>query len=227
MAIDRADLADSLFFGLIEPSYGPLSASTPGYWKGAEDMYKPSEKAAIALLEEAGWKPGPGGIRMKDGQPLTAFYGAPPPLEPDTAVEIQARLKRVGFDIKVETITSARNVSLVFANENDILPVRWIQADPMCLENLFLSSNISTPGHYKFNWMHLADPKLDALFVAGRAETDPAKRNDIYAEAQKIIMDTALWFPVHNQVETIAYRTAHTGYRFARAGWIVMMYDVT
>ena len=30
-------------------------------------------------------------------------YGAPPPLEPDTAVEIQAVAKRVGFDLKVET----------------------------------------------------------------------------------------------------------------------------
>ena len=96
----------------------------------------------------------------------------------------------------------------------------------MCLENLFSSSNITTPGHYKYNWMHLNDPKLDDLFAAGRAETDQAKRAAIYGDAQKLIMDTALWFPVHNQVETVAYRGNRTGYRFARADWVVMMYDV-
>ncbi len=226
MAIDRKDLADNLFFGLIDASFGPLSTTTPDYWSGVEAYYPPNEAAATALLEEAGWKPGPDGIRVKDGQRLSAFYGAPPPLEPDTATEIQARLKRVGFDIRVETITFARNQQLVFANDYDMLPVRWIQADPMCLENLFAAVNITTPGHYKYNWMHLNDPKLDALFVQGRAETDQAKRAAIYADAQKIIMDTALWFPVHNQVETVAYRANRSGYRFARADWVVLMYDV-
>ena len=145
MAVDRKALSDNLFFGLIDPAYGPLSKGTPGYWAGAEEMYKPDPKAAMALLDQAGWKPGPDGVRVKDGQRLSGFYGAPPPLEPDTAVEIQAVARRVGFDLKVETITFARNQALVFDNAFDMLPVRWIQADPMCLENLFASVNIPSP----------------------------------------------------------------------------------
>jgi len=226
MAIDRKALSENLFFGLIDPAYGPLSSDTPGYWKGVEDYYKPDPRAAASLLDQAGWKPGPDGIRVKDGQRLSGFYGAPPPLEPDTAVEIQAVAKRVGFDLKVETITFARNQQLVFDNAFDILPVRWIQADPMCLENLFHSSNIPSPGKYRYNWMQLNDPKLDALFAEGRAITDPEKRNAVYADAQKIIMDSALWFPVHNQVQTVAYRSAKKGYHFARASWVVLFHDV-
>jgi peptide/nickel transport system substrate-binding protein len=227
MAVDRKALSDNLFFGLIDPAYGPLSKGTPGYWAGAEEMYKPDTKAAMALLDEAGWKPGPDGVRTKDGQRLTGFYGAPPPLEPDTAVELQAVARRVGFDLKVETITFARNQQLVFDNAFDMLPVRWIQADPMCLENLFASVNIPSAGRYKYNWMQLKDAKLDGLFAEGRATTDQAKRAAIYGEAQKIIMDSALWFPVHNQVQTVAYRTEKKGYHFARADWIVLFYDVT
>ncbi|HME24162.1 MAG TPA: ABC transporter substrate-binding protein [Acetobacteraceae bacterium] len=227
MAVDRKTLSDNLFFGLVDPAYGPLSKGTPGYWAGAEAIYRPDPKGAIALLEEAGWKPGPGGVRVKDGLPLSGFYGAPPPLEPDTAVEIQAVARRVGFDLKVETITFARNQQLVFDNAFDMLPVRWIQADPTCLENLFSSSNIPSAGHYRYNWMQLRDAKLDALFAEGRAVTDPAKRAAVYAEAQKIIMDGALWFPVHNQVQTLAYRTDKQGYHFARASWIALFYDVT
>lgn len=225
MSVDRAALCEDLFFGLVEPAYGPLSKSTPSYNPAVETMYKYDPKAAAAMLDGAGWKMGSDGIRVKDGKRLSAFYGAPPPLEPDTAVEIQGILKRVGFDLKVETITSARNQQLVFANDFDMLPVRWIQADPMCLENLFSSANIPTPGHYRYNWMQLNDPALDKLFVDGRAETDPAKRDAIYAQAQQRIMDTGLWFPVHNQVETVAYRARCKGYQFARSDWVVRMYD--
>ena len=227
MAIDRKALCENIFFGLIEPTYGALSASTPGYWAGCEDMYKYDPKGAAALLEQAGWKIGPDGVRVKDGQRLSAFYGAPPPLEPDTAVEIQAVAKRVGFDLKVETITFAKNQQLVFDNAFDILPVRWIQADPMCLENLFSSANIPAPGKYRYNWMQLNDPKLDALFAEGRAVTDPAKRNAVYADAQKIIMDSALWLSIHHQVQTVAYRADKKGYHFARASWVALFYDVT
>jgi peptide/nickel transport system substrate-binding protein len=227
MAVDRKALSDNLFFGLIDPAYGPLSMGTPGYWAGAQEMYKADPKAAMALLDDAGWRPGPGDVRVKEGQRLSGFYGAPPPLEPDTAVEIQSVARRVGFDLKVETITFARNQQLVFDNAFDLLPVRWIQADPMCLENLFASANIPSAGHYRYNWMQLRDRTLDGLFAEGRAMTDPAKRDAIYGEAQKLIMDSALWFPVHNQVQTIAYRAEKKGYLFARASWIALFYDVT
>jgi len=115
----------------------------------------------------------------------------------------------------------------VFDNAFDMLPVRWIQADPMCLENLFASVNIPSPGRYKYNWMQLNDPKLDALLAEGRAVIDPARRDVIYADAQKAIMDSALWFPVHNQVQTIAYRTEKQGYHLARTSWVALFYDVT
>ncbi len=226
MAVDRAALCDNLFFGIVTPAYGALSTSTPGYWPGCEAMYKPDPAAAAALLEQAGWKPGPDGIRVKDGQRLQAFYGAPPPLEPDTAVELQAVLKRVGFALEVQTITFARNQDLVFANAYDILPVRWASADPSCLESLFASRNIASPGRYKYNWGHLNDPQLDAMFATGVAEVDPAKRAAIYQQAQRRIMDAAVWFPVHDQVENVAYRANRKGYRFARADWCVLFYDV-
>jgi peptide/nickel transport system substrate-binding protein len=227
MAVDRKTLSDNLFFGLVDPAYGPLSKGTPGYWAGAEQLYRPDPQASIALLEQAGWKLGPDGVRLKQGQRLSGFYGVPPPLEPDTAVELQAVARRVGFDLKVETITFARNQALVFDNAFDMLPVRWIQADPMCLENLFSSTNIPSPGRYRYNWMQLKDARLDALLVEGRATSDPEKRAAVYAAAQKVIMDSALWFPVHNQVQTIAYRTEKNGYHFARASWVVLFYDVT
>ena len=48
----------------------------------------------------------------------------------------------------------------------------------------------------------------------------------IYADVQKKIMDYAGWFPIHNQVNPIAYRANRSGYRLARAQWNVKFYEV-
>ena len=69
--------------------------------------------------------------------------------------------------------------------------------------------------------------QIGGHLAEGRAVTDPEKRAAVYAEAQKIIMDSALWFPVHNQVQTVAYRAEKKGYHFARASWVALFYDVT
>lgn len=97
----------------------------------------------------------------------------------------------------------------------------------MCLENLFASVKIPSASRYKFNWMQLKDAKLDALFDDGRAVSDQAKRDAVYAEAQRIIMDSALWLPIHNQVQTTATRASKKGYHFARTSWVALFYDVT
>ena len=228
MALDRPALCDNLFFGLIEPAYGRSRPTRPATGAAWRRCYKPDAKAAAALLDKAGWKPGPDGIRVKNGQRLSGFYGAPPPLEPDTAVEIQAVAKRVGIELKVETITFAKNQELVFDNS-----VRHAAGalDPggsdVPGEPVRLASTSPAPATTNTTGSQLKDPKLDALFDQGRAVTDQAKRDAIYADAQKIIMESAVWLPVHNQVQTVATRTAKKGWHFARTSWVVLFYDVT
>ena len=52
------------------------------------------------------------------------------------------------------------------------------------------------------------------------------QRAAVYGQAQKRIMDHAVYFPIHNQVNPIAYRANRTGYRMARAQWNVRFYEV-
>lgn len=224
--IDRKALTDDMYFGLIEPAYGPLSTTTFGYWKGAEQYYPYDAKKAVELLEAAGWKMGPGGIRMKDGQPLATTWQVLAVVLPEVGVAAQADLKKIGFDVKVDTITAARWDELVFTNAHEINPLRWINADPSLLEIQFHTRNIPEPGRFRFNLGRLSDPSLDKLLEQGAGEVDAAKRTAIYAEAQKKIMDHAVYFPIHNQVNPIAYRSNRAGYRLARAQWNVRFYEV-
>lgn len=223
---DRKALTDDMYFGLIEPAYGPLSTTTTGYWKDAEKYYPYDPKKAAELLEAAGWKMGPNGIRMKDGQPLTTTWQVLAVVLPEVGVAAQADLKKIGFDLKVETITSPRWDELVFTNTHEINPLRWISADPSLLEVQFHSRNLPEPGRFRFNLGRISDPALDKLLEQAGGEMDPAKRIAVYADVQKKIMDHAVWFPIHNQVNPIAYRANRTGYRLGRAQWNVRFYEV-
>jgi len=128
--------------------------------------------------------------------------------------------------VKVETITTARWDELVFTNTHEINPLRWINADPSLLEIMFHSRNIPEQGRFRFNLGRLVDPALDKVLEQGAGEVDPTKRTALYADAQKRIMDHAVYFPIHNQVNPIAYRANRTGYRMARAQWNVRFYEV-
>jgi peptide/nickel transport system substrate-binding protein len=45
--------------------------------------------------------------------------------------------------------------------------------------------------------------------------------------AQERVMEAGLWLPLHNQVQTVAWRANRTFYRFARAQWRMRFHEVT
>lgn len=224
-AIDRPKIIDNLFFGLVGPAYGPLSASTPLYWDGVESYFETDLEKAGALLDEAGWTDTNGdGIRDKDGEPLSLY--APILLEPETMVAVQGEVARIGVDLQVENVLKARQDEAIFANDYDVLVIRWVSNDPGVLIIPFHTRNIPAPGAFKFNWARYSDPALDALLEAGESASSPEERAQIYEDAQRTIMDAAIFFGIHNQVQTLGYDGDLTGFRFAPGNWQVRFYDV-
>ena len=69
-AVDQDSMGKAVFFGVWPPSRNVLVAGTFAYDESAEKVYKYDPAKAKELLEQAGWKPGPDGIRQKDGKPL-------------------------------------------------------------------------------------------------------------------------------------------------------------
>ena len=223
-AVDRPTLAANLFFGFADPAYGPISASTPSYWSGNEAYYPFDLDKAAALLDGAGWEMGDGDIQQKDGQPLAVYF--PALLEPDTAVALQADVRRVGFDVNVENVMKARQDELIFANDYDMLVIRWVSNDPGVLSIPFHSRNIVEPGKFKFNWARYADAGMDQMLEDAESAGTAEERDELYAAIQKQIMDEAIFLPIHNQVQTIAHTAELTGFRLAAGQWQVRFYEV-
>ena len=224
LSVDRPKLSQNLFFGLAKPAWGPLAPSSPHYSKDVEKYYAFNRDAAAKLLDEAGWKVGAGGIREKDGKPLSVY--APCLLEPDTCVAMQGDVKRVGIDMKVENVLKQKQDELIFANGYDLLPIRWVNNSASVLNIPFTTANIPEPGKFKFNWARYSDPKLDKLLADAESATSPTEAGKLYTEAQKMIMDAAIFLPVHDQVQTVVYSAKLKGLRYAAGQWQVRLHDI-
>jgi peptide/nickel transport system substrate-binding protein len=222
-AIDRRRLAQNLYFGLVQPAFGPLASSTPGYWNGVEQYYPFDREKAGQLLDQAGWRMGDGGIRVKDGQPLRPFF---PCLSlPDVAVAMQADARRVGIDLVVENVIRQRQDEYIANNQYDMVVLRWVSTDPGVLRIPFHSSNVPEPGRFKFNWSRIADPALDRMIEGAAAATTIEERNAGYRDLQKEIMDRAIFFPIHDQVQMVVHTNRIVGPRYARGNWQVRLYE--
>lgn len=223
-SLDRPQIASNMFFGMAKPAYGPISSATPAYWKGVEDYYPYDPDAAAALLDGAGWTMGSDGVREKDGEKLSIHYISL--LEPDTAVAMQAKAREVGIDLAVEIVTKARQDELILTNNYHMGELRWVFNSPSVLVIPFSAANIPEPGKFKFNWMHWDEPKLEELLADAAMATTEDEMVQLYADAQKMIMEYAAFIPVHDQVQSIAHNASIEGLRFAPGNWQVRLYDV-
>ncbi len=225
LAADRAKVTDQVFFGVAKPAFGPITPTTPGYWSGVEKLYPYDLSKARQLLEEAGWKPGPGGIRQKNGQPLEISllnY-----LQPELAVAVQAAVKDVGIKLDTERVTKARQDEAIINNDYNVGAIRWVAVDPSVIGIPFYSRNIPQPGKFKFNWSRFGSPELDRLILEGDTTIDPARRAEILSRVQKFVMDRALMMPIHVSAQAIGYRRSVQGLRFAQGFWQVLFYDAS
>lgn len=223
-ALDRAKLADSVYFGLTQPAYSIITPSTPCYWSGAESMYPYDPDKARRLLEEAGWVDANGdGIREKNGVPLKLFTAIS--LHPEFMPAVQGELKKVGIDMQIENVTGSREVDLAMNNQYEVMLVRWVAIDPSVLEVLLYSGNIPAPGYFKFNQQRYADPYIDQLLADAEAAATPEMRCSVYEELQQIALNAALLVPLFETTQTVVHKAAITGLRYDIGNYQVIFYD--
>ena len=202
-AVDQKKIVDVLFFGIRKPAHGVLASSTLGYWKGVEEMYRYNPDRAKALLEEAGWRPGPDGIRVKDGERLSLLYITTNTTEFTRTAEVaQDMLKDVGIEMKVDAMTNAASLTKYQLGEHHIGRLGNVDSDPSVMAAPVHSRNIR--GGTQGNRSRYSNPEVDAKLDAAEIETDVNKRLQIYEELQKVVMEEAFILGTFEQVLAFA-----------------------
>ena len=218
-AVDKDALLATVFKGIALKAFAPLTAAMLDD-PTLRQAYPFDAAKAQALLAEAGWQPGPEGIRTKAGARLEIVlnaieYGGG--AEP-TAQLIQSSLREVGIDVKIKA--QARppwyEDNYRCATHG---PVMFLRAtDPDGLYPLFHSSLVGS----NFNWSCVKNPKLDQLLEQGRREFDPAKRRAIYLSIEQMALDEALTVPLLDELSVWAFRAAVRGVKYNFATYPVL-----
>ena len=191
---DRASIAKAVWFNVWPPASGPLTKVTWGYDPIVESYYPYDPKKAQQTLDDAGWKTGSDGIRVKDGKRLevSLIYA----IGSWTWTELfQAQMKQIGVDVKVVQLESLAAGQASAKGEANISPNVISASDPSILGLIFHSRSIGM-----FNWTFYKDDKLDQLLDTGATQMDPSQRKQTYSQIQKIIMDQALIIPLAETV---------------------------
>jgi peptide/nickel transport system substrate-binding protein len=102
-AIDRDTIMQKVLFGLPEKARAGAPKDSPYYNEGIAPVeYDPT--AAGDILDQAGWKMGPDGIRQRDGQPLSLHILSTDNLGWGVFNQIfQDQLKSIGIDSHITT----------------------------------------------------------------------------------------------------------------------------
>jgi peptide/nickel transport system substrate-binding protein len=217
-ALDRNAIMEKVGhgYGILEES--PTSTTLPIAPTTAEVPLIPYDVAkAQALLDAAGWKPGPDGIRMKDGKRLSLdfpyYTGAP---DVDALVEyIRSQLKTVGIEMQTRKFAPAtyfapfQNGGIVYGGKWDMTTFAW-GTDPIGdISNLFESNQIPPNGQ---NDPRYSNKQVDAWMQELKNSYDPAVHKKLLLQEVKQIVADVPTIVLYLREDGYAVSKKVTGY---------------
>lgn len=186
-AIDRNWILRNVWSNFGKAATGPIHVKqTEFYTTEGVPAYPYDIKKAEALLDEAGFKRGAGGIRFSlTIDPLP--YGD----EPLRAAEyIREQCRRIGITMTVRTQDFGAFVKRVYTDRDFDINIisASTTADPTIGVQRFYWSKNFIKGVAFSNGSHYANPEVDALLEAAQTELDAAKRRDLFVKFQRVAM---------------------------------------
>ncbi len=184
-AIDRQEVLDTASLGNGTVT-GPITV--PAYSVPTDQLfcYKKDVAKAKELLAKAGV---PDGFSIK-----VIAANAEPPTAISEAQTIQAQLAEIGIKVEIESLELNTYVDRWLAGDFDAaVAANGGRPDPYTMYARYWTKagNLQKVANY-------IDDTLDDLMAKGRAETDPKKRYEIFAEFQKHITEVSPWIWLYN-----------------------------
>jgi peptide/nickel transport system substrate-binding protein len=214
-AIDRKLIIEALLRGHARPA---LSLLPPSHWAWSGDVarYDYDPARAEQLLDEAGRRAGPNGVRFHLTMKTSNDEGTRL-----LAAVLQQQLARVGIALDLRSYEYATFYSDVTHGAFQMYSLRWIGGNeqPDIFNYAFSTARFPPKGG---NRGHYSNARLDAVLDDAAANSDTEKRRVDYAEAQQILARDLpainLWYQdtivVHNRRLTHVVPTPSGSYTF-------------
>ncbi len=151
-------------------------------------------KKANKLLDEAGWsKRGPDGIRIKNGQKLSAkiTYGAPHYTE--RLVVIKEDMKKAGIELVLNLMDSSAAFKSILEKQHDLTATGWSSGFLPAYWEGYHSANANKP--QTNNISNTANPEIDKYIDLFRNTIDEKKKISYAHKVQELIHEDAAYIP--------------------------------
>jgi peptide/nickel transport system substrate-binding protein len=175
-AVDKDALIQAVLFGNGKPANTFLPPML--YHDDAAPGYKNDVAKAKELITQSS---------QPNGFKTTLNIASGDSLQNQVAIIVKEQLAKIGIDVTIQQLESGVKRK-AFRDLNYDLSYQLMTSDVIDPDELTMFGGASAT---KTFWTGYNNPKVDQLAKDGQAETDPAKRAQIYKEIQKILSDDA------------------------------------
>jgi peptide/nickel transport system substrate-binding protein len=198
--MDKKSIIDTIDYGLPTETESFLPRQS---WAFNPDLPKHEYDPAKAkqILDAAGWKPGAGGIREKNGLRLSFSNSttAGNHVREQAQELLQQNWRDIGADMQIKNMPAAVIWGEYYGlSKYDSVMVNWNEmTGPDPDVTIYYSSKaIPVKGGSGQNTMQYVNPKADELLAQGAATIDRSKRAAIYRELQSVVRDDLPALPI-------------------------------
>lgn len=208
-AFPKADFIRTVLDGVATPADSYI---VPMSWAYKADVKKYDYNPAKAkqLLAEAGWLPGPDGVRVKDGQELT--FRISTNTENRTRTKFQEIAKQaweaVGARVEIQNYEGATLFGdILEKGKFDIIVFAWVSGEDPDGYTLWHSKQDPIAYGTGQNYVGYKNDRIDQLSVAGKKEFDREKRIRIYHEIQETLAEEVPYMFVYFYNNVVAIKS--------------------
>jgi peptide/nickel transport system substrate-binding protein len=226
LLVDRKSVQDHI--------YGRTGSATGNFLNNPEKFRSKNTKwefnvaKANQVLDGAGWKRGPDGVRSKDGKKLSFVYqtsiNAP---RQKTQQVVKQACQKAGIEMELKSVIASVYFSSDIANPDiaskfyadiQMYTLNMTQPDPDVFMRSFLSEEIATKlnkwqGRNITRWK---SDEYDKTYTAAQGELDPIKRAALFIRMNDLVCDNFVVIPIVNRpkVQALANKLHAPG-----SGW--------
>jgi len=222
-ATNAKEIVDTLFSDNYPQATSPLAKTAAGYVDLSQKLtFDPAQSAR--LLDDAGWKTGPQGVRQKEGQSLilTAYESLPQPQNKETLQLVAQQWAKVGVKLNVLAgDAGSKTVDSLDPLKTAVAPAMVGRADPDVLKSQYyptVRNVLLQKGGSSDKVQNFVDAHLNTLLDAIASETDRSKRLALVGEVQTYLIDQAYVIPVFEEPQVFAGAATTKGIEFEAVG---------
>ena len=202
MAIDKELLANEILAGLVDPAQGILPPGMPGYNPDLEGIEFDPE-GARDLLNDAG-----GPEVLQDVVLLTPGRGASPGDVLEAITAMWTENLQLDFDIAIEQEDLGLFLRDIDESNFAMFSLGWIADYPDPQNFLDIKLHSTSPN----NETGYSNSEVDDLLEQALNEADETKREELYQQAEQLIVDDAPWIPLYHGTASALIKPYVKGY---------------